>query len=136
MLVVGSSTTHAIPVASIDIFNSAGVLDGPIVVGEDVLFDGSGSYDTDEISGRYLTLWEWDLDNDGVFDLVGELVTFSFAVADDYIITLRVVNDKNEFDTTTRSLTVLPQSVPAPSTFAIMAMGVLGIGAARKLKKH
>jgi hypothetical protein len=68
-----------------------------VTPGETVLLDARESYDPDETQGDYITLWEWDLDNDGTFEASGE--TLEFTVPGDwqpgslYTATLQVTDD-------------------------------------------
>jgi hypothetical protein len=68
-----------------------------VTPGEPVLLDASQSYDPDYIQGDVLITWEWDLDNDGIFESSGE--TFEFMVPVDWqvgslhTVTLRVTDD-------------------------------------------
>jgi PKD repeat protein/lysophospholipase L1-like esterase len=58
-------------------------------IGQPILFDASGSYDP---SGRPLTLYEWDFDGDGVFDLETEegTVTHVYNTAFNDFVVVRV----------------------------------------------
>ena len=44
--------------------------------------------------------------------------------------------DDGDNDYALAGLRVVPHSVPEPSTLALMTIGIMGVGAARKLKKH
>ncbi len=76
-------------------------------------FDGSASYDLD--AGDYIVSYEWDLDNDGIFEASG--VTVSKAWPDDYSgsVTLRVTDTYGATDTASAAVTV---SNVAPSVDA------------------
>ena len=59
--------------------------------GETVIFDASESYDYD----GYITLYEWDWNNDGIFDEnhTGPITTHSWTKEGTYYITLRVTDN-------------------------------------------
>jgi hypothetical protein len=69
----------------------ADAIPNPAVVGQIVTLDGSASFHQD--AGKTIDSWEWDLDNDGVFDVAGPVVTTSFAALGDYPVTLRVTDN-------------------------------------------
>ena len=69
----------------------ADAIPNPAVVGETITLDGSGSFHQD--ASKIIDSWEWDLDNDGVFDVSGPVVNTSFGALGDYPITLRVTDD-------------------------------------------
>lgn len=74
-----------------DLVAVAEVTPNPAVVGEPVSFDGTGSFhQKDE---RNIIRWEWDLDDDGVYDAQGPVITTSFGELGDYPVTLRVTDD-------------------------------------------
>lgn len=54
-----------------------------------VMLDASGSSDADGEISRY----EWDMDNDGVIDTTGELVSWTFEQSGEYTIVLTVSDD-------------------------------------------
>jgi len=60
-------------------------------IGEEIQFDASGSYDP---SGMQITLYEWDFDSDGEFDLETEdaAVTHVYDTAFDDFVVLRVTS--------------------------------------------
>jgi hypothetical protein len=72
----GGNSDHAVwagaHLISADFENNPPVADagGPywIDLGEDLLLDGTGSYDPDTISGDSIIGYAWDLDDDGQFD--------------------------------------------------------------------
>jgi hypothetical protein len=105
---------------------------GPYSVGPggSVVFDGSGSYDPD---GGPITAWQWDLDNDGLYDdATGIQVSKTYAelralglAPGEHTIALRVVDDENESGTDTARLTILPEldfgDAPDPSYPTLLA---------------
>ena len=58
-------------------------------VGETITLDGSGSYDPD----GYIVEYKWDVDNDGVWDLFGEIVNITFNDVGLFVVRLCVVDD-------------------------------------------
>jgi len=65
----------------------------PAVAGEQVSLDGTGSFhQRDE---RSIVRWEWDLDDDGIYDAQGPIITTSFPELGDYPVTMRVTDDGN-----------------------------------------
>lgn len=65
--------------------------------GEDITFDASGSYDPDSGEGDYITLYEWDWDDDGVFDdsfVVSTSTTHQFPAEGNYPVALRVTDSQ------------------------------------------
>lgn len=73
-------------------------------VGVNVTFNGSQSTDGDDGIGIY----EWDIDNDNVYELNGSIVNHSFAAEGKYQVTLRVkdANGSSTWDTETKLITV------------------------------
>jgi len=57
-----------------------------------VTFDASASHDND-CDGEIVS-WEWDFDNDGVYDEEGEIVTHSWAEESIYTVKLQVTDDE------------------------------------------
>lgn len=76
------------------------------IAGQTVTFDARGSSDP---NGN-VTAYAWDLDNDGMFDASGSVVTRQFATAGEYRITLRVTDDGGR--ETLRSETITVQDAP------------------------
>lgn len=63
----------------------------PAVVGATVTLNGAGSFHQD--SSRVVDSWQWDLDNDGTYDVTGPVVAASFPALGNYPVTLRVTDD-------------------------------------------
>ncbi len=63
--------------------------------GHTVELDGSGSYHTASESGKAIVEWQWDLDNDGVFDITSAtpVVTVASPEAGEHTISLRVLDN-------------------------------------------
>ncbi len=68
----------------------------PGVVGQTISLDGSGSFHQD--ASKNIDSWEWDLDDDGIFDATGPVVTTSFPALGNYPVTLRVTDDATPED--------------------------------------
>ncbi|MFH1677094.1 MAG: PKD domain-containing protein [bacterium] len=66
-------------------------------------FDGSGSLDPD---GGSIVKWEWDWNNDGVFDDTGETITHSFDTIGTIPVQLRVTDDEGESATLEEPLSI------------------------------
>jgi PKD repeat protein len=71
---------------------------------EEVEFDGSSSYEYDGCDS--IAVYEWDFDNDGIYDDTGMYAYHTFLVADDYPVTLRVTDQSGLTDTETYIVTV------------------------------
>lgn len=95
--------------ASLPLANAGGPYSG--TVGQPILFDGSGSYDPD----GNITLYEWDFDNDGIFDFSSSSATTTHVYNAPYtgLVMLRVTDNSGNTATSTASVTVEPGSVLA-----------------------
>ncbi len=71
-------------------------------IGETVALDASGSSDSDGT----VESWEWDLDNDGIYDKNGEVIYVSFSNANDYTVKLKVTDDDGAADTDTATVSI------------------------------
>jgi len=69
----------------------AQAIPNPAVVGQTIILDGSASFHQD--AAKFVDSWQWDLDNDGTYDLSGPLATVSFAALGDYTIKLLVTDN-------------------------------------------
>ncbi|SOB76055.1 PKD domain-containing protein [Marinobacter sp. LV10R510-11A] len=63
----------------------------PAVAGETITLDGTGSFHQKDDS--LIVRWEWDLDDDGIYDAEGPVLTTSFPELGEYPVTLRVTDD-------------------------------------------
>ncbi len=77
-----------------------------------VEFDGTSSYDPD---GGDIATWEWDWDNDGVFDEEGDVVTHGWASEGIYYVQLRVWDDEGSSDTLDDPLEIEIEAISAPT---------------------
>ena len=82
------------------------------VAGDLVLFDASGSRDTDGRIIQYL----WDFENDGRTDAAGQRVVTRFNTAGLQVVSLTVVDDLGASNTRTQLITIDPGQVNAPPT--------------------
>lgn len=81
----------------------------PAVLGQSISLDGSGSFHQD--TAKSIDSWEWDLNNDGVFDFSGPVVTTSFAALGSYPVTLRVT-DNGSPEASAETTIMLVVSIP------------------------
>jgi parallel beta-helix repeat protein len=83
---------------------------------EPVYFDASGSFDGD---GGAIVLYEWDWDNDGVYDEshTDPTATHTWDISDDHLVTLRVWDEEDEYDTLTVSLPIFPNPIYVPDDY-------------------
>jgi PKD repeat protein len=84
-------------------------LPAKIVAGQTATLDGSRSSDPD----GSVAAWEWDLDNDGVFEHSGSVVSAVFGSWGTRTIALRVIDDWGVATTTTAQIHVLAPPVAA-----------------------
>ncbi len=79
-----------------------------------VIFADNGSYDPD---GGAITLFEWDWENDGVFDDTGSNLDHIWPSAGTYFVQLRVTDDESATDTLDVPLEIVINSVSVPLTW-------------------
>ncbi len=65
----------------------------PAVANQIITLNGSQSYHL--IEGQQIISWDWDLNNDGIFDVSGPIITTSFPELGTYPVTLRVTDDSD-----------------------------------------
>ena len=80
---------------------------------EMIYFNASASYDPD----GYIILYEWDWNNDGVFDEshTDSTSAFSWSEQGDYVVTLRITDNDNTTDTKIHLVTVITHEPNRPS---------------------
>ena len=78
---------------------------GPYVEcpGEIITLDGSGSY---AAGSSILTLYEWDFNNDGIYDASGVSETVDWSFTNDGQVGLRVTDESGTTDTCSAAVTV------------------------------
>lgn len=78
---------------------------GPYTIneGDTITLDASGSSDPD----NNIALYEWDLDNDGIYEIAGVSAQVGFSDDGLYTVGLKVTDDDGEFDTDTADITVV-----------------------------
>lgn len=82
---------------------------GPYVTpeGTDVTLDGTGSAEGTDPSAGAIVLYEWDLNNDSVYDITGSTVPFTTVGQDGvFLVTLRVTDAFGNTATDTATVTV------------------------------
>lgn len=98
--------------------------DRTVTANESIEFDGTGQ-DRDGV----IALWEWDFENDGVFDYVSTedgKTTHAYAREGNYTAVLRVTDDDNATATDIRNITVISEGTPNSPPVAIMDSPVDG----------
>lgn len=94
-------TVHAVPVAN---FTAADVCEGAATLFQDQSTISIGSVD----------MWQWDLDNDGLYDdATGNSTTNNFGAAGSYVVGLQVTSNQGCRSTTSKNITVDPMPTVA-----------------------
>jgi hypothetical protein len=89
----------------------------PAVAGQIIQLDGSDSFHQD--ASKLIDSWEWDLDNDGTYDVSGPFPTVSFPAVGNYPVKLRVTDNGSPEKDATTTLTILITTPPiAPTAVA------------------
>ena len=86
----------------------------PALVGQVITLDGSASYD--KAPGHVVVKWEWDFNNDGVFEGNGSVVLATFAALGTYPVKLRVTDDSTPPLTAEATVMVNITIPPVPPT--------------------
>lgn len=68
-----------------------------VIINYNITFDGSESTDND-CNGQLIKKWEWDWENDGIFDSTGAILTHSYSSPGVYYVQLRVTDDEGGTD--------------------------------------
>lgn len=84
------------------------------VAGQTITLDGSDSFHQD--NAKAIDSWQWDFDNDGVWDASGPVVTTSFVALGNYPVTLRVTDNATPEKAATTTVTVQVAIPPLPPT--------------------
>ncbi|MCX6644872.1 MAG: PKD domain-containing protein [bacterium] len=82
----------------------ANAVPNPQMANLPISFSGSGSYDPD---GGDIQLYEWDWNNDGIFDETGENVDHTWTKSGIFFVQLRVTDDESQFDMLDESLEIV-----------------------------
>ena len=89
----------------------------PAVAGQTIQLDGSASYQQDP--SKLINTWEWDLNNDGVYEVSGPFATVSFPSIGNYPVKLRVTDNATPAESAVTTLTIVINVPPlAPSASA------------------
>jgi PKD repeat protein len=86
----------------------------PGVVGSPIKLSGSASFHQDP--SKSIDSWEWDFNNDGVFDASGPMVTVTFPALGTYPVKLRVTDDGSPEKSAETVVSVLITTPPVGPT--------------------
>jgi outer membrane protein assembly factor BamB/chitodextrinase len=103
---ISVNNTNSAPTASFDLSPTEPE------VGEDVNFDASSSSDDNSIA-----TYEWDLNDDGSYDVAGQSPTNTFGSAGDYTVTLRVTDNQGKSDSVSKTISVINGNSPPKASF-------------------
>lgn len=114
-LALGGSIVYAVP----PVADADGPYSGE--VGETITLDGSASWDPD--GDPTITMWEWDIDNDGQHDdAIGETVGWSWGSPGIYVVSLRVTDETGATDVDETTVTISRASLPSVPLMAQAAL--------------
>jgi len=88
-----------------------------VTVNKPVTFDASRSVDT---SGATITKYEWDFNNDGIYDAEGISPTYIYKVIGTYTVILRVTNSDGQISISNGSNRSSVSSAPLPLTVIVV----------------
>lgn len=97
----------------------------PGVAGQTIVLDGSDSFHQD--AAKSVVSWEWDLNNDGVYEITGPFVGSAFGALGDYPVQLRICDNGVPSSCATTIVIVritippLPPSANAGGPYALCA---------------
>jgi len=91
----------------------------PATTGQNINFDASTSSDTD----GFITTYEWDWDNNGIYDDTGLRQIHSWPTHGNYPVTLRVTDDDGVTDTDTQTITINPLGNVPPNKPILVSPG-------------
>lgn len=108
-----------------------------IEIGQDLVLDGSGSYDPDASFGDDIVMYQWDLNGDGSTDLMGpapsvsweSIETLGLPFYEANIITLTVTDIFGESNAAITTLSIVP--IPGAVVLAMLGLSMVGV----KLRK-
>ena len=81
---------------------------------QEIAFDGTASFH--QLEGHNIVAWDWDFDNDGIYDASAPIATYSFAAAGTYPVTLRVTDDADTPAVATAVVNIVVSDDPLPPT--------------------
>jgi len=84
------------------------------LVGQQVVFNASSSYDSD----GWITAYQWDFDSNGTVDAWGRRVTHTFYIPGGHPVTLTVTDNRGARSSTTYAVSVQGYAPPPPTTQA------------------
>lgn len=90
----------------------------PAVAGQTIQLDGSASFHQDPT--KLIDSWEWDLDNNGTFEVSGPFPTVSFPALGDYPVKLRVTDNATPQEAAAETVLTIRVTIPplAPTAVA------------------
>ncbi len=109
---VGNLQPVAVPAADETVGNA------PLVV----TFDGTGSYDED----GSIVSWQWDFDDDGLWDATGSAVSHTFDTAGTYPVALQVTDNEGGIGADTITIVVDPPLPAGTVTLEVVDSADLG----------
>jgi len=83
--------------------------------GDKVNFDGSGSTAS---SGSSIVRYQWDFENDGIFDAEGQITSYTYPEKGVFTAVLRVTDNLGEWDEDTRIINVTNREPDASFTYS------------------
>jgi len=115
IIMLNRTVFEPVPVAVAD------ALPNPSLAGDTVTLDGTGSFHQNP--ARSIVLYEWDLDNDGLYDMTGSVITHIFPVTPPppppsvvFPVRLRVTDDGAPAKTATTTISVVVSTPPVAPT--------------------
>jgi len=98
--------------------------DQTIYSGDKVNFDGSGSIAS---SGSSIARYQWDFENDGIFDAEGQTTSYTYPEKGTFTVVLRVTDNLDEWDEDTCIVNVLNRDPVASFTYYPFGPSILDI---------
>jgi len=86
----------------------------PAVAGQTIQLSGAGSFHQDPT--KSIVMWEWDLDNNGIFEVSGVSTTVGFPAVGNYPVKLRVTDNSVPVKTAETILTIVVSTPPLEPT--------------------
>jgi len=127
IIMLNRTVFEPVPVAVAD------AVPNPSLAGDTVTLYGTASFHQDP--ARSIVLYEWDLDNDGLYDTTGPVITHVFPVAPPppppsvvFPVKLRVIDDNPAPKTATTTISVVVSAPPVAPTASANGPYVFCIG--------